>query len=275
MARPYDEPDVRMGWVGSFVATARCLDYTTVAREMGVSSSKVKRDVRSLEASLHKLLILDDGPLQLYEIDGAGFLPIAHEILDCLRECISSAAQNTGKAAVSMEKLGGIRVSEMKSFSAVIDHSNYDMAAYELGCSYGKVRDDVKKVQSAFSLRMVTGYRDLHINPVAHIISAEFKQVNKLIDSYRAAIPDNYKISSSRVKKTALRAAYRKLELERELVRIRQKPRLSKYDLTKMRDCRLAISRMTQLQFVLGEVYETTAPVAAVGAMIDPSKLVR
>ncbi len=163
-----DEGDPRLGWLEAFVATAQHLDFQLAADELGLSATIVKQSVEKLERWLHKILIVDDGPLELYSVDGAQFLPIASGILKSVRSINQGGAISGGGVTGASPALSSVRLSELESFLSIAKHGNYKSSAHQMKCSGSQIRRDVKKLEDVFGCALLAGWSRIEPTPLGH-----------------------------------------------------------------------------------------------------------
>lgn len=156
MERDYGDP--KLGWLEAFVATAYQLDFKLAADRLRASEITARRSVEYLEIWLHKLLIIDDGQVELYEVDGVEFLPVACRILRDFQSFKRRGAEHDRPLSLAKSALSNVRLSELASFLSIAETRNYKLSAFDLQCSHDQLRKNVRKLEHIFHSKFVSGW---------------------------------------------------------------------------------------------------------------------
>lgn len=235
-----DSGDPRLSWLEAFVATAKHLDFQLAADELGLTATSVRRSVEKLEAWLHKLLILDDGPLELYDVDGAQFLPVASDILTSIKSFPNRNEIDDRARSLAQSTVSGVRLSELESFLSIATHGNYKSSAYELQCSTDQLRRNVKKLEDVAGCELIAGRSVFGLTDSGR----EFLDVvNKVVDALRGSVAD---ISKHDPSERHLRTIWnstlkRSVELSLIIARGERKNRPTKLDIRQTQEAKEAM----------------------------------
>lgn len=161
MNREWGDP--KLSWLEAFAATAKHLDFQLAAEELGVGASIAQRRVEKLEVWLHRLLILDDGPLEVYAVDGVRFLEVTTRVLRDFQSFATLAGVTDLALSSRHSAMSTIRLSELESLLSLAAHRNYNAAAYGSKCSPDQVRRNVRKLEDVFGLKLVAGRSQIEL----------------------------------------------------------------------------------------------------------------
>lgn len=181
---------LRLGWLEAFVATALHLSYEGAAREVGIDALAVKLNVEELERWLHRLLVLDGTPLEIYDADDICFLAIATECLQLFS--VHQVRTNGQPATVRKSKTSLIRLIDIQSFIKVVECGNYKSAAYDIGCSHNQIRRNILSLEKALGKSLITGRSIIHATSEGLSFLDDAKILIQTLLSSRAVIPSGY-----------------------------------------------------------------------------------
>ena len=260
-----EELDPKLGWLEAFVATARHLSYDSAGVELGIIPTRVKRNVESLEIWLHKVLILDYGPLELHQIDGKEFLAVATDVL----EQVQAMTEPTGqvKPALTLRSpRSEIRLSALKTFVSLARHKNIKMVTFELDYSQDQVRRNLKKLEDVFGDQLLIGYSQLSLTEFGNRLLPAASNIVESICNSVAVIPEDYDPTESRLRIIRRHFLMRKAELQTIIRRADRKQKPTKLDALQVKSAKEQLVRMEE---VLESIPNTASLSSGASALLE------
>lgn len=200
-----------LGWIQAFLCAADHLDYKRAAEDLGVSANSAKQRVRELEIWLHKILILDD-PIELNEIDGLLFLPIALGVLQSFEAaCPDCKGASVGPYATRRaKKISKIRLNDLERFLSVADAGSYKGAASILGCDVTTVQRSIQALEDVTDKQLLLGRSSLTLTGDGEAFKDTAAYIAQSLNDFRAVIPVDYDPS-----RAAIERLYKETKIQR------------------------------------------------------------
>ncbi|NTZ42880.1 LysR family transcriptional regulator [Altererythrobacter sp. SALINAS58] len=248
--------DPRLGWLEAFVATAQHLDFALAGEELGLNASRVRRNVEKLEEWLHKILIIDDVPLELYAVDGVQFLDAASGIL---KSAQSLQRHETIRGDRLPSAVSRVRLSELESFVSIAKLGNYKASAYDQQRSDAQIRRNLRQLERAFGCALVSGHSQIELTDFGR---EAFDVVSNMVSTLCSCVADISNYDPITPAKLRLRKLFlmRRSELLLVIARVERKERPTKKDKLKLKAAR---EQLAPLEEALHELRtEISSPVA-------------
>lgn len=176
--------DLRLGWLDTFLSLAHHLDYAAAGKELDVPAARVRKRIAQLEEWLGRDLL--DTHQETPSLD----LPFAEEFMLTAIEALTmfDAASRHPLGRTPQRERALLRLADLRTFLAVADKKNYDLAAREIDQTTGNIRRTVHRLEHVLGRKLITGHMWVEVPPEAADFVVTAREIITRLQALRAPI---------------------------------------------------------------------------------------